>query len=126
MSSPEDAQEAQAEEAMAQALNALGFRTMTTEQWSRQGALDAIREQRRRNTNDPRVRKLEEVCSTLADRLTHHVDVPAADMATVLLVAGASVGELAIVHGLPGVVVSEIFQVTAAELDERARGGEQS
>jgi hypothetical protein len=114
------------EEAMARALTARGFRTLTTEQWTRQGALDALREQRRRHANEPRVRKLDEISRTLADRLTEHVDVPPEDMATVLLVAGASVGALALLNGLPGPIVSEILQVTADELDRRANGGEQS
>ncbi|MCI3277466.1 hypothetical protein [Streptomyces cylindrosporus] len=113
------------EEAIAQALSARGYRTMTTEQWSRQGALDVIREQRRRNADDPRVRSLDEIASRLADRLTKYVDVPAADMATVLLAAGASVGALALMHSLPGPVISEILQVTGAELDRRATEGGQ-
>lgn len=114
------------EEAIAQALTARGYRTLTTEQWTRQAALDTVREGRRRNADDPRVQKLGEIATTLADRLTTHVDVSAEDMATVLLAAGASVGALAVMHHLSGPIISEILQVTADELDRRASGGEQS
>ncbi|WP_406168982.1 hypothetical protein [Streptomyces sp. NBC_00996] len=112
------------EEAIAQALTARGFRAMTSEHWSRQGALDVVREGRRRHAGDPRVQKLGEIAATLADRLATHLDVPPEDIATVLLAAGASVGALAVMHHLPGPVISEILQVTADELDQRGTGGE--
>ncbi|MFJ2004731.1 hypothetical protein [Streptomyces chartreusis] len=114
------------EEAMAQALAALGVPAMTSETWSQQAALDALREQRRRNPGDARGAALDELAVTLADRLQAYTDVSPAVGATVLLVAGASVGSLALLHGLPGVAVSEILQATAVELDKRAQGGETS
>lgn len=118
--------ERETEEAVARLLTASGYRTVTTEQWSRQGALDVLREQRRRHAGSPRIKFLDKVASAFADRLTEHADVSPRDMATVLLVAGASVGALAVMHDLPGRVVSEILQITADELDRRANGGETS
>ncbi len=71
----------------------------------------------------------------LADRLAEHTDdvykrqhtdVPPADAATVLLLAGACVGGLAVTHQMPAVMLAEIIQATAVELDRRASGGETS
>jgi hypothetical protein len=112
------------EEAMAQALTSLGFRAMTSDTWSRQSALDTLHEQRRRHARDPRTDAVYKVAAVLAERLTQYTDVSAADSATVLLVAGASVGALAITHGMPGIALSEIMQAAAVQLDERAKAGE--
>ncbi|MFB7596942.1 hypothetical protein [Streptomyces sp. NPDC056160] len=98
---------------------------MTRDEWTRQGALDALREQRRRYAGDPRLEAINKLSECLADRLTQYTDVPQKDIATVLLAAGASVGALAIVHELPGPMLAEILQVTADLLDQRASGGEQ-
>ncbi|QIJ62600.1 hypothetical protein [Streptomyces sp. JB150] len=118
--------ERETEEAMARVLTARGFRTVTTEQWTRQGALDVVREGRRRYADDPRVQALDEIAAVLADRLSKHVDVPPESIATVLLAASASVGAIALMHHLPGPMIVEILQVTADELDRRANGGEPS
>jgi hypothetical protein len=112
------------EEAMARALTDRGYRTMTTRTWSRQSALDALAEQRRRHPDHPRRKALDEIAEVLADRLTEHAGLAPADIATVLLIAGATVGALAVMHELPGVVASEILQVTAAELERRGKAGE--
>lgn len=113
------------EEAAARELTARGYRAVTSEQWSRQGALDAVREQQRRHAGDPRVKVIERFADALADRMVKATDVSAKDIATVLLAAGASVGALAVMHHLPGPMLSEILQVTADRLDQRA-GGESS
>ncbi|MEU4172876.1 hypothetical protein AB0F46_39090 [Streptomyces sp. NPDC026665] len=112
------------EEAMARALTERGYRTMTSETWSRQSALDALAEQRRRHPDHPRRRALDQLADVLADRLVEHAGVTPEDIATVLLIAGATVGALAVMHELPGVIASEILQVTAAELDRRGKAGE--
>lgn len=109
---------------MARALTDRGYRTMTTETWSRQGALDALEEQRRRHAGHPRVQALDELARVLADRLVEHADLPSEDMATVLLIAGTTVGALAAMNGLSGLVAAEILQVTAADLERRGKAGE--
>ncbi|MFJ8348916.1 hypothetical protein ACIQ9J_21660 [Streptomyces sp. NPDC094153] len=114
----------QTEEAIARALRKQGLNALTSDQWTRQAVLDGLREQRRRHADSPRVQQLDEIANKLADRLIEHVDVPPEDMATVLLAASGSVGALAVMHRLSGVVVSEILQVTADVLDQRASGGE--
>ncbi|WP_329214957.1 hypothetical protein OG352_05625 [Streptomyces sp. NBC_01485] len=118
--------EYQSEDAAAQYLTAQGFRAMTSETWSCQVALDALREQRRRYGTDARFEAIEKLASVLADRLTQYTDVSLNDSVAVLLVASASVGALAITHQLPAVMLTEIIQATAVELDERANGGEGS
>ncbi|MCM1977187.1 hypothetical protein [Streptomyces sp. G1] len=97
---------------------------MTSETWSRQSALDALHEQRRRQGPDARLDALDSVAAVLADRLTQYTDVAPADSATVLLVAGASVGALALTHELPAIMLAEILQSAAVKLDQRAEGGE--
>ncbi|MFF3847983.1 hypothetical protein [Streptomyces sp. NPDC002328] len=116
----------EAEEAAVRDLTARGYRAVTSEQWSRQGALDVLREQMRRNAGDPRLEIIERYAAALADRLTEFTDVSQQDLATVLLAAGASVGSLAIMQRPPGPMLAEILQAAADVLDRRANGGEPS
>jgi hypothetical protein len=71
-----DQEQKAGEEEMAQALTARGYRTVTSETWTRQGNLDALREQRRRNEGDPRLAVLTQIARKLADRMTEFTDVP--------------------------------------------------
>lgn len=116
----------EAEAATVRALAAQGVRAVTSSQWSRQGALDALREQRRRYAGDPRLEAIDGLATLLAERLTEFTDVLPADIATVLLVAGGSVGSLALTDGVPGYMLAEILQGTAEMLDRRTEAGEQS
>lgn len=116
----------EAEEAAARELTERGYRTMTSETWSRQGALDALRELRTRNRNDPLAPEMAQLASSFADRLTKHTSLAPEDIATVLLVAGASVAALAVLHDVPATAIIELLQGTAVELDDRATGGESS
>lgn len=116
--------EREAEEAVARALTSRGFRTMTSDQWTREGALDALREQRRRHAGSPRLETIDRIAGNLADRLTACLDVPPKDVATVLLAAGGYAGALAAMGQLSGLAVAEILQVTADVLDQRTDGGE--
>ncbi|WND34017.1 hypothetical protein RI578_06775 [Streptomyces sp. BB1-1-1] len=118
--------EDQAEEAVVRAFTARGLRAVTSAQWTRQGALDVVRENRRRYADHPRMKGLEQFASDLADRLSTHTDVPAQDIATVLLAAGATAGAFALMHDLSGPVVTEIMQIAADDLDRRTDGGEAS
>ncbi|MFF0139745.1 hypothetical protein ACFYRN_25235 [Streptomyces sp. NPDC005227] len=97
---------------------------MTSRQWTRQGALDALRKQRRRNADDPRLEAIDGLAAMLADRLTEFTDVLPADLATVLLVAGGSVGSLAVTDNVPGFMLAEILQAAAIMLDQAAKAGE--
>ncbi|MGP4085435.1 hypothetical protein [Streptomyces sp. KR55] len=111
-------------DALARAFTERGIKAFTREQYSRQGMLDAIRENRRRNTDTARIRFLSEAARALADDITQVVDLPASDVASVLLAAGGSVGVLAELNGLRGTSVAGVLQYTADELDRRANGGE--
>ncbi|MFF9310157.1 hypothetical protein ACF1BS_04520 [Streptomyces sp. NPDC014748] len=102
-----------------------GIRAFTREQYSRQGMLDAIRENQRRYSGEPHTEFLREAAQMLADDIAEVVGLPAADIATVLLAAGGSVGVLAELNGLCGTTVAGVLQHTAEELDRRASGGDQ-
>ncbi|MEU3899797.1 hypothetical protein [Streptomyces sp. NPDC045251] len=116
----------EAEEAVVRAFNARGMRAVTSAQWTRQGALDVLRENRRRYADHPRMKGLEQFASELAARLTRHTDLPPKDIATVLLAAGATAGALALMHDLSGPAVTEIMQIAADDLDRQTDGGEAS
>ncbi|MCC9154851.1 hypothetical protein LZP81_31085 [Streptomyces parvulus] len=111
---------------LAHAFAQKGIKAFTREQYSRQGMLDALRENRRRNQRDPLARFMGEAARTMAKDLQEVVDLPAADIATVLLAAGGSVGVLAEVRGLHGTTVAGVLQCIADELDQAANGGERS
>ena len=113
----------QAEEAAARELTARGYRAMTSETWSRQSALDSLRELRRRDPNDAYGLEVGKLASTFADRLTEFTGLSPEDIATVLLLAGASVGALVVLHDVPAPLMVELLQATAVELDDRATGG---
>lgn len=116
----------EAEEAAARELTACGYRTMTSETWSRQGALDALRELRIRHRDDPLASEMAQLVGSFADRLAKHTGLSPEDIASVLLVAGASVAALAVLHDVPAPVIVQILQATAVELDDRAKAGESS
>lgn len=102
-----------------------GIRTVTREEYSRQGMLDAVRENRRRHRHDPKIQWIEHAAHHLAEEITALLDVPIDDIATVLLAAGGAGGVLAELHGLHGTTLSGIFQMAADDLDRRANGGVQ-
>jgi hypothetical protein len=111
-------------DALARAFTERGIKAFTKEQYSRQGMLDAIRENRRRNTDTARVHFLSEAARALADDISEVVDLPASDIATVLLATSGSVGVLAELNDLRGTSVAAVLQYTADVLDRRAHGGE--
>ncbi|MFJ4365125.1 hypothetical protein ACIP4S_13335 [Streptomyces chartreusis] len=114
----------EAEEEVVRELTARGFRAVRSDQWTRQGSLDTLREQIRRNSGDPRLKALESYAEVLVDRLVAHTELSSEDIATVLLVAGGTVGSVALTEHLPGRVVVEIMHIAALQLDDRASGGE--
>ncbi|MFJ8153882.1 hypothetical protein [Streptomyces sp. NPDC094468] len=120
------AEQREAEEAMAHELAARGYRSMTSETWSKEGALDAMREVRRRNPDDPALAEMAELASLFADKLTTFTTVAPGDISAVLVLAGASVGALAVLNGFPAEAMVQLLQLTAVELDDRAQGGERS
>ncbi|MGV4984566.1 hypothetical protein ACVB8X_14185 [Streptomyces sp. NRAIS4] len=112
-------------EAVIRELARRGRRAFTAEQYTRQGMLDAVRENRRRNASDPLVQFVGKAAQHLASEITAVVDVAPADIATVLLAAGGAGGVLAELHGLNGTTLAGVFQTAADELDRRVSGGEQ-
>ncbi|MET9158236.1 hypothetical protein ABZX56_10950 [Streptomyces parvulus] len=111
---------------LAHAFARKGIKAFTREQYSRQGMLDALRENRRRNQGNPHMRFMGEAAGAVANDLREVVELPAADIATVLLAAGGLVGVLAEVRGLRGITVAGLLQCIADELDQAANGGERS
>jgi hypothetical protein len=112
-------------EALVRELARRGRRAFTAEQYTRQGMLDAVRENRRRHAADPSVQFVSSAARHLASEITAVVDLPPADIATVLLAAGGAGGVLAELHRLPGITLAGVLQMTADVLDQRANGGEQ-
>lgn len=113
------------EEALIRRLTDRGIRTVRSCEWTRQGTLDAVREQRRRHAGDSRLKAVEGMATELADCLARVSGVRLDDIVMVLLLAGGQVGTFSFLHHLPGTMVSEILQVAGDELDRRAKAGEQ-
>ncbi|MGW0993476.1 hypothetical protein ACWD5V_09230 [Streptomyces sp. NPDC002523] len=111
-------------EAVLRELTRRGRRAFTAEQYTRQGMLDAVRENRRRNASDPHVQFVGDAARHLAQEITNVVDLPPADIATVLLAAGGAGGVMAELHHLHGTTLAGMFQTAADELDQQAAGGE--
>ncbi|MGW1001738.1 hypothetical protein [Streptomyces sp. NPDC002520] len=111
-------------EAVIRELARRGRRAFTAEQYTRQGMLDAVRENRRRNASDPHVHFVGDAARHLAQEIANVVDLPPADIATVLLAAGGAGGVMAELHHLHGTTLAGMFQTAADELDQQAAGGE--
>lgn len=102
-----------------------GIRAITAEEYTRQGMLDALRESRRRQGDTAQARFLTEASQSLAADISEVVDLPPADIASVLLAVGGAGGVLADMYGLRGTTFAGLLQWTADELDQRAKRGEQ-
>ncbi|WP_432169126.1 hypothetical protein [Streptomyces sp. 1222.5] len=112
-------------DALVRKLTAQGARVFTTEDYTRQGILDAVREHYRRNAADPHFQFVAAAGRHLAQEIVDVVDLPPADIATVLLAAGGAAGLMADQHALDGPTLAGALQAAAVELDQRATGGEQ-
>lgn len=110
---------------LARQFQAHGIRAVTSAEWTRQGNLDVVREQRRRHADHPRMKALEALADDLARHVAAHVQLPPQDIATVLLAVGAITGFQSLAHQLPGPMVTEVIQIAADLLDRQADGGEQ-
>ncbi|MEU9208482.1 hypothetical protein AB0D27_11145 [Streptomyces sp. NPDC048415] len=107
-------------------LEARGFKGIRADEWSQQRALDHLREQRRRYASDPGVQRKGRLGAILAQQLAEQTGVAAADIAAVLLNAGAKIASLVMLPGLDVPDVGEILQCAGDDLDRQARGGETS
>ncbi|MFD7793561.1 hypothetical protein [Streptomyces sp. NPDC059759] len=113
-------------DAVARYFTQRGVRAFTAEQYTRQGVLDALRELRRRRSQSTEVKFLGQAAQSFARDLADVIDLPPADIATVLLAAGGAVGVLAQLHGLSGTDIAGVLQYTADDLDRAAKAGEPS
>ncbi|MFJ6841419.1 hypothetical protein ACIQRE_01980 [Streptomyces griseoluteus] len=111
-------------QALIEELKRRGRRFFTTEDYSRQGVLDALRENRRRHANEPLLQEVVHAAKHVASEIKGVVDLPAADIATVLLAAGGTIGILAEMHGLSAHALGGVLQYAGDELDQQATGGE--
>jgi hypothetical protein len=111
-------------DALARYFTRRGTRAFTSEDYTRQGMLDALRELRRRQAYDPNVRFLGQAAEAIARDLTQVIDLPPADIATVLLAAGGAVGVLAELYGLSATNIAGVLQYVADDLDQAAKAGE--
>jgi len=100
-----------------------GHRAFSTDTYSRQGMLDALRELRRREAGSPAVRQLSEEARVFAADLVDVVDLPPADIATVLLAAGGAVGAFAHFRSLSPQAIATLLQYAGDDLDRQANGG---
>ncbi|MGW6911494.1 hypothetical protein [Streptomyces sp. NPDC054940] len=105
-------------------LAARGIRAMSEEDWTYQGALDVVRENRRRQGDRSVVRAVNAWSEALADDVLKATGVAPADVASVLLYASSWVGGLAMVRGLGRDTSLLVLSCAADELDQRANGGE--
>lgn len=101
-----------------------GTPAFTYESYSRSGMLGALRELRQRGAHTAEVKFLGQAAEAFTRDLMEVLDLPPADVATVLLAAGGAVGVLAELHGLSATNVAGLFQYAADDLDQAAKAGE--
>ncbi|MFF0139746.1 hypothetical protein ACFYRN_25240 [Streptomyces sp. NPDC005227] len=101
-----------------------GTPAFTYESYSRSGMLSALRELRRRGAHTSNVKFLSQVSHGLARDLAEVIDLPPADIATVLLAAGGAIGVLAEQHDLSALEVAGALQYTADDLDQAAKASD--
>jgi hypothetical protein len=112
-------------EALARYFRRRGTPAFTTESYTREGMLDALREVRRLRSQDGEVKLLGQSAQVLVRDLNDVIDLPLADIATVLLAAGGAVGLFAELHGFNGTEIAGVLQYAADDLDQAAKAGEQ-
>ncbi|GAB2714798.1 hypothetical protein [Streptomyces bullii] len=105
-------------------LAARGIRAMSEDDWTYQGALDVVRENRRRQGDTAVMRTVDEWSAGLAEDVVAATGVAPADVAAVLLYASSWVGGLAMIRGLGRDTSLSVLSCAADELDRRANGGE--
>jgi hypothetical protein len=113
-------------DAAIQQLASRGIRALTAEEWTYQGALDIVRESRRRQEDSRIVRMAGVWGGGLADDISQATGLAAGDIAAVLLYASSWVGGLGTVQGLSRDASMSVLSCAADELDQRANGGEPS
>ncbi|MET9122940.1 hypothetical protein [Streptomyces sp. NPDC004528] len=101
-------------------------RAFTAEQYTRQGMLDALREVRRTQAHESGVKFLGQAAEVFEQDLAAVVDLPPADIATVLLAAGGAIGVMAELYGLSASHVAGVLHYAADDFDRQAEAGEQS
>ncbi|MEU8907035.1 hypothetical protein [Streptomyces mirabilis] len=111
-------------ESLARYFRRRGTPAFTAEQYTRQGMLDALREMRRRQAHEQGVKFLGQAAQVFARDLTEVLDLPLADIATVLLAAGGAVGVIAELYSLEATTVAGVLQYAADDLDQQAKAGE--
>ncbi|MET7477950.1 hypothetical protein ABZT17_26785 [Streptomyces sp. NPDC005648] len=114
----------QRRDAVMSAMKARGLRPIKSEDWDRDVVLQVLRENRARNAGSPYTQEVIRTAAVVANEISGLVDLPVADIATVLLAAGASVGTVALLRPVTGRTTAEILQFAAMELDQHANGGE--
>jgi len=105
---------------------ARGLAPVAGEDWDRDTVLGMLRSNRARHAGNPHTQENVRVALAAAGEIADTVDLPAADIATVLLAAGGCIGTAALLRPMTGQTVAEILQFAAVELDDRAKDGEPS
>jgi len=108
------------------AFAARGLNPVKGEDWDRDKVLDILRANRARHADNQYTQEISRIAASVAAEIAETVDLPAADIATVLLAAGGSVGTVALLRPMTGKSSAEILQFAAVELDNQARRGEPS
>lgn len=115
------------EEQFVRQMTARGVRGLYADEWSPQLALDIVREQRRRYAKDPLTQVYGRIGTRLAAELQRQIDVSPGDIAKVLLCVTGKLATLAL--GDPpftGIMLMEVANCAADDLDQAARAGETS
>ncbi|MFJ2004730.1 hypothetical protein [Streptomyces chartreusis] len=102
-----------------------GIRAMNEEDWTYQGVLDMVRENRRRIADGPLMSAVNAWSEELTEAITVRTGVAPADVAAVLLYASSWVGGLAVENGLGRDTVLSLLACAADDLDQQSKGGEQ-
>lgn len=103
-----------------------GVRAATPEAWTKQMALNAIRENRRRYAGSPALKFYEAFAAQMIETLPTVCDVDAASMSSTLMAASGQLGTFALMNPLTAVDVAQILAFVADDLDRQANGGEPS
>lgn len=115
-------------DAVFRAMTARGIRPVKGEDWDRDTVLGMLRENHARHADAPYTQEITRIAARLAEEITDAVDMPPADLVTVMLAAGGSLATVALLRPMTGKTAAEILQFAALELElrQRANGGESS
>lgn len=109
-------------DAVVRAMTAQGIRPVKGEDWDRDTVLNMLRENHARHADNPYTQEVTRLAAKVAEEIADTVDMPPADLVTVLLAAGGFLATVALLRPMTGNAAAEILQFAALELELRQRG----